>query len=434
LARSAIRHCLVFPNAKAGIFRAFLASLKKSTLLTILELIHPSWLEDWSNTDLVARFVNGSTMSFIGADAPDKLGSIELSFAGIDEASEVSEESVTMIQGRLSAPLVRPPNYEELPENLKEYVDETIDLRQTFLACNPKSTSHILYSNFFKSPKPGHKVYTSNSIANTNLPVNYLIQNLAAYVRGNQSLEWVKEQIYLIRSGERDPNGLHLKPYLTPIGQRNLLGLWVALEGAIYDLDEARHLLDEVPKDWVSQDTFYCGVDYGFHNPRISLFQEFKRLSNGLHETCYAVVDYWGKPNSTGDDLINALEVFQEKYEWKQVYLPHDQPGIFKSARVKFGASKLKKAKTAVFSGISKVSNFINRDRIVWLKRPGYEVSWDEHTGYEWKKDREGNFLDEPVKKDDHYPDTVRYFIYTRHYKELLAEVEKEHGYETYTG
>lgn len=432
LARSAIRHCLVFPNAKVGIFRAFLASLKKSTLLTILELIHPTWLADWSNTDLVARFINGSTISFIGADTPDKLGSIELSMACIDEASEVSEESVTMVQGRLSAPLVLPPNFDSLPEHLQEYARKTIEIRQTFLACNPKSTSHVLYQKFFKDPKPGHKAYVSNSIANTNLPVNYLVQNLSAYVKDNKSLDWVKEQILKIRAGEADPDGLHLLPYLTPIGQRNMIGKWVALEGAIYDLDESRHLLESAPSDWVPTGKHICGVDFGFHNPRISVLKEYTRIINNIQEKCYAVVDYWKDTNSTGDDLIAALDKYQEIYNWSQTFLPHDQPGIYKKARAKFGASKLRKAKTSVFSGISTVSSFINRDRLVFLKKPGHELCWDEFTGYEWKKDKNGDFLDEPVKKNDHFPDSVRYALYTLHYKEFGAIVEEPTGYEDF--
>lgn len=432
LARAAIRHCLVFPSAKVGIFRAYLASLKKSTLLTVLELIHPSWIESWSNTELIARFVNGSTLSFIGADRPDKLGSIELSFAGIDEASEVSEESLTMVQGRLSAPLYLPNNFNELPENLREYATKTLDLRQTFLACNPKSTSHYLYKIFFDQPKPGHKVYVSNSIANTNLPVNYLIQNLSAYVRDNRSIDWVREQILKIRSGEVDPNGLHLQQYLTPIGERNMLGRWVALEGAIFNIDESRHLLESVPSNWEPTGNTFCGIDFGFHNPRIAVCKQYTKYENRTRLTCYAIIDYWAEQNSTGDDLINSLDGFLDKHNWETTYMPPDQPGIYKSARAKFGASKLKKAKTSVFSGINTVASFLNKDRLVLIKNKGYEKAYSEFTAYEWKKDREGNFLDEPVKKDDHYTDAIRYLIYTRHYKELTTQDPEDHGFESF--
>ncbi len=128
--------------------------------------------------------------------------------------------------------------------------------------------------------------------------------------------------------------------------------------------------------------------------------RQYEEIRSGELLTNYAVVDYWSEPNSTGDDLIKALRVFQDKYEWVHAYLPHDQPGVFKSARTNFGASKLKKAKTSVFSGISTVASFFNRDRLMLIKNKGYELAWNQITGYEWRKTKDGDFLDEPVKKD----------------------------------
>jgi phage terminase large subunit len=418
MARAVVRHALVFSGAKGGVFRAHLTSLKKSTLPTVLELVHPSWVEDWSNTDLVLRLINGSVISFIGADFPDRLGSIELTMAAIDEASEVTEEAITMIQGRLSGKLETPSNLDELPENLREYALGSISVRQVWMACNPKSTSHTLYDRFFKNPRPGHKVYTSNSIANTNLPVNYLVQNLSAYVRSPQSMDWVVEQIELIRKGQRDPNGLHLKEYLTPIGQRNLLGLWVALEGAVYSFDESRHMVDERPVDWLPTGLSYAGVDFGYHNPRAILLEQHR---NSKGDTCYLATRYWQKPESTSDDLIAALREMNPD----KMILPHDRPDIFKLCRAEFGASYLKRAKTQVFDGINTVSRFLNNDWLKFMRAPGYEVCIDEVTGYEWSKTKDGQYLDAPVKAKDHYPDAIRYALHTFHSKDT-GYVEEE--------
>ena len=409
LARAIHRHNLVFQYAKSGVFRAKLASLKKSTLITILELCHPSWVSDWSNTDLVLTYTNGSQLSFVGADFPDRLGSIELTMAAIDEAAEVSEESITMIQGRLSGPLEVPRNYDQLSPHLKAYVDTTLENRQTWLACNPKSKSHPLYPAFFGQPKPGHKAYISNSIANTNLPVSYLTQNLSAYVRDSQPLDWVKEQIDLIRTGQADSNGLHLQPHLTPLGQRNMLGLWVALEGAIFEMDDKKHLLDNVPADWVPTGRYILGGDFGFHNPRIGIVGEY-RVGG---QVAYAVEGYWAGTASTADDYVAAMK----DRDWNIGYLPPDRPDIFKKARQTFGASRVRKAKTSVFPGINTVSTFLNKGHLIFLKRPGWELCWAEFTGYEWKKDGDKNSTDEPVKKDDHWPDAIRYVLHTIHWK-----------------
>jgi len=420
LCRAGIRHILTFQGAKLGVFRAHLASLKKSTLLTFLQLIHPSWVKSWSNTDLVMELINGSKVSFIGADFPDRLGSIELTMALIDEAAEVSEEAITMIQGRLSGHLERPTNYGGLPSNLREYVDATLGIRQTWLACNPKSSNHPLYKTYIKDQKPGHKIYSSNSLANVNLPENYLVQNLAAYVRDGFDIAWVRDQVRAIRSGEAPADGLHLKDYLNPLGQRNLLGLWVALEGAVYNLDEARHLLGKVPEGWLDSGKCFAGVDFGFHNPRVIVAKRYQAPSELGFKTAYAAVDYWRGKEATGEDLLNALRALVDRWAIETLVLPHDRPDLFKLARNEFGSNSLRKAKTNVLSGILTTSEFINSGRLIFLKTTddpeapnNHALAWEEMTGYEWGKDKNGNYQDEPVKKNDHYPDALRYLVHT---------------------
>ena len=425
--RTAIRHAIFFPNAKVGIFRAHLASLRQSTLKTFVELMHPSWVRSWSNTHLHAELVNGSTISFIGADFADRLGSIELTYGFIDEAAELSEESLGMIQGRLSGALEKPPNYDELPQHIREYISETIDVRQVVLACNPKSTTHYLYKRFIEEPQPGHVVYNSNSISNPNLPEVYLLNNLSAYARPGVTRDWVLEQIRAVRSGEANPDGLHMAPHLTPFGQRNLLGLWVALDGAIYDLDEANHVVDEVPQDWGPCLGHFVGGDFGFHNPRLAVFRHHKFVQGGQLTDGYIFVEGWSQKEATGDDMVQAMEKLNEKYDFKYAYLPHDQPGIKKTAKRTLGASKIKNARTEVNAGINVSSRFLNQGRLLFLRSAkDFDLAWGEFTGYLWKQTRDGQTLDEPVKENDHYPDAFRYVIYTRHYKDEARVIAGE--------
>lgn len=344
-ARLALRHATLFPNAKVGIFRRHLASLKKSTLRTCLELCHRSWLlpgsDGWSNTELEAHLINGSTIYFIGCDSPDKLGSIELTFAFIDEASEISEESLGMIQGRLSGQLTYPPNFHTLPQDTQTFIEITKDIRQVYLACNPKSKHHFLYKRFIKDPKPGHISYNSNSVSNPNLPEVYLLNNLSAYAKPGVSQDWILEQIRLIRSGEKPANGLHLQPYLTEFGQRNLLGLWVALEGAIYQLSEDTHLVTKAPSSWGKPTgKLIAGVDFGFHSPRAILLQEYApKLTDayGLpikSKSNYLAIRYWNEAEATDDDLISCLETWDSEYNIHRIYMPHDRPAAKRTANV----------------------------------------------------------------------------------------------------
>ncbi|MEB3323226.1 MAG: terminase large subunit, partial [Synechococcaceae cyanobacterium] len=141
---------------------------------------------------------------------------------------------------------------------------------------------------------------------------------------------------------------------------------------------------------------------------------------------CYAVVRYWAGKEATPDDLIEAMIEADQDYNIEEFYLPHDQPGIAKTARATLSASKVRKAKIQVFAGINMVSRFLNSGRLKLLKRAGHELAWKELSGYRWKEDREGNFLDEPFKQDDHYPDAIRYLIASRHLRDDLIKNEGE--------
>lgn len=421
--RLAIRHALSFPYAKVGVFRQHLASLKRSTLVTVLELLHPSWIKYFSNTQLQLELINGSTITFIGAEFSDRLGSIELTYGFIDEAAELTEESLGMIQGRLSGELKMPQQYyDSLNENYKKYVDNTIDKRQLILACNPKSTNHYLYHRFIENPKPGHVAYTSNSISNNNLPEIYLVNNLSAYTRPGISRDWILENVREIRKGNLDPSGYFLKDYLTPFGQRNLLGEWVALEGSIYNLDDKYHIREP---DWGQPISYYGGIDFGFHNPRIIVAREHKLTSTDSQDikykvaSVYQIVEGWSQKEATPDDLINAMKYLDNKYDIKHFYLPHDQPGITKTAKRSLGGSKVKNAKTDVLPGINLVFRFFNQNRITIRSNCiDKDLIWSELNGYSWKQNRDGTWEDKPIKVNDHYPDALRYLIYSRHYKE----------------
>lgn len=406
LSRLAIRHCRTFQNAKVGVFRQHLASLKRSTLETFLELVHPSWVEHWDNGEYTLRFKNGSTVIFLGCDFPDRLGSIELTHASIDEAHEVTEEALGMITGRLSGKLELSHEFPKLPKGYQEYGLATRDIRQCILACNPKSPIHYLYKRFFKTPLTGHIAYTSNSVQNVNLPDDYLIRNIVSYCREQVSPEWVLRQIEAVRHGDDS----ELARVLTPFGQRNMLGYWVAMEGSIYpQLDDAIHRVYKVPEFPVSG--HYGAVDWGFNNPR---FIVAKLYTNGM----LCIFQYW---NRAGQEPYRMIEIMKEKSDEFGVvkwFLPPDQPGLIRKARQVLGSAKCRVARNDVTSGIDAVARRLGRRSILFLNdhTPEGQLCWDEMTGYQWNEDLQAmnsSFKDIPKKEADHYPDAVRYLVYS---------------------
>lgn len=404
--RMGIRHAVAFPNAQIGVFRQFQASLKQSTMKSLLQLVHPTWIKDWSNSELILTFKNNSTVIFAGLDNPDKIGSLELTMALLDEAHEIDEEGKTMVGGRLSGALAIPKNFESLPPDMQAYIQGTQDNRQMVLAVNPKGKGHYIYKTFIDTPLAGHKAYTSNSLANPNLPPSYLLTQLSQYVRDplQHGEEWLLEQIRQIRTGEADPTGAHLAPFLTVFGQRNLLGLWVSADGAIWPIDPDLHFVTEPLAEY---DGFMAGVDFGYNHPRIVIL---KYTNSGE----YQVVDYWSDTQSTPQDLVEAMVRFEQQYVLDYCWTPHDQPGISRELKLRLeNPQAVKRAKNQVLAGINAVSAMLNQGKLTFLNPP--LLFRNEMTSYEWKPGK-----DEPNKVDDHYCDAIRYACYSHKFKNRI--------------
>lgn len=404
-------------------FRNYLQSLKQSTLRSTLELLPKHLVADWSNVELVATLTNGSTISFIGCDQPDKLGSIELTMAVIDEATEVSEEALTMIAGRLSGHLERPAWYSQMPKHAQQQIDEAIATRTVVLACNPKSPSHYLYKRFFEQPRPGHKVLRFSTLDNENLPLVYLVNLMSVFTKPEYDSDWIRQAVAKIRAKQLHSGSPELIEALTELGQRNLLGIWIAAEGAVYQqFKEDQHVIDLLPEH--KQLTKVIGaVDFGYQNPRVAVLYEYD-------EELLVCVDYWLGQSVEPETLIKEMARLTELHDIDHWYLPHDQPGITKTARRTLGAAKVKNAKNAVLPGIGSVQTRLNKKTLLFLRKPGviYDTCMSELQSYQWTFDKKTNsYLDQPLKVADHFPDAIRYGVYSLDHRKAVDEaVEPE--------
>jgi len=110
-------YCLAFPQIHGAICRSRLTSLKKTTLQTLFEFFrHQGLKEDkhftFNRGDMVITFQNGSKIFFIelynNPSDPDfdRIMSLSLTFAGVDEVSEISENAINKLQTRLSHMLI----------------------------------------------------------------------------------------------------------------------------------------------------------------------------------------------------------------------------------------------------------------------------------------------------------------------------------------
>lgn len=211
LCTKALKLSLDHPKNFGLICRKVRATLTQTTLKTFLDLVCPRELiADYNKTEGLVTLTNGSQTLFGGLDDPLKLGSLNLGYAGIDEAIESNEEDWKMLEGRLRLPGVP---------------------HQIFAVTNPGPPSHYLYRIFFQR-KEG-EVFQASSLENPELPEDYKA-----------------------RLGQFD--GTYY--------QRYVLGRWVGLEGLVYSAFNERVCLIprfEIPKTWL----VYTGHDFGLANP-----------------------------------------------------------------------------------------------------------------------------------------------------------------------
>lgn len=211
LCAKALKLSLDYPGNFGLICRKVRATLNQTTIKTFLELVCPRELiADYNKTEGLIRLTNGSEIMFGGLDDPLKLGSLNLGWAGIDEAIESIEDDWKMIEGRLRLPGVQ---------------------HQIFAATNPGPPSHYLYMMFFEAQRG--EVFQASSLENPELPEDYRA-----------------------RLGEFE--GTYYERYV--------LGRWVGMEGLVYSaFDERACLIPrfEIPKRWL----VHSGHDFGTANP-----------------------------------------------------------------------------------------------------------------------------------------------------------------------
>jgi phage terminase large subunit len=105
LCNESIFHCLKFPGSRVYLARNELASLKKTTLITLMDFLPYSLVKKHNKSDCFIHFKNDSIIFYggLGDDirSIEKLKSMELSMFAIDQAEETTENFFHMLNSRL---------------------------------------------------------------------------------------------------------------------------------------------------------------------------------------------------------------------------------------------------------------------------------------------------------------------------------------------
>jgi phage terminase large subunit-like protein len=211
------------PGIPIGIFRKTANSLAATTERTLLHDVIPSFAIARSNrTERWYELANGSRIWLAGLDPdpvtglPSKIGSMELGWAFVDEAAELTEQDWIMVKGRLSWP--------------------GIGWHQLAAATNPARPTHWLKQRF-TPPSEDHVYLHARTFDNTALPQDYLDEArkmAAGYAKSRYIMgEWVAPTDGALWTpdliGFRDPPKVYPKGIETP----DLARVVVAVDPAV---------------------------------------------------------------------------------------------------------------------------------------------------------------------------------------------------------
>lgn len=369
-----LRECLQYPGT-LGLAGAETTPQLKETLQADFDTLISGYIEaglcTYHGSDRKYTFWNGSQVlmwPLVGSDAKrqrHRIRSLNLGFALIEEVTGIPEATVLEVLGRL-----RRPN----------------GSRRLYASCNPDSPSHYLHDWFIDNPRPGYRLIKSNTYNNPFLPPDYI-----------QALE--------------DSLGPEM-------ASRYLRGEWVNFEGLVYkDFRRDVHVIDPIefrPEDIVAE---YAALDFGGANPHCILW--FVEDTRGY---VYVVGEWYEAqvPLSEMAKQIKSRKKVSGGDYVQPIYRDHDAEDSLTLA-VDHGIRGLIAARKEKMPGIATVQAFLKpvgeglppKLRVFSscksLIREIGRYRWPEGTD---ARDP-GN---EPVKKDDHSLDALRYALHTRYF------------------
>lgn len=288
-----IYRALTYNKSRHGIFRQTRKDLKESiwldTFPKVCSLLHPNFMPELNNQDLVARFPNGSEIWFGYLDDvkhSDNVLGKEFNTVYLNEISEIAFASYTKVLTRLS---------------LKSY-DKNGNLcpNRFFGDCNPSGKWHWGYKTF---------VLKKNAKTNENLnnpeQYGYLLMN----PKDNMA-NLPEDYIQMLES--------------LPEEERNrfLLGIWTdGISGGIYTkeigLAEQEGRIGDVPFD--NQFFVWTFWDIGMDDATAIWFVQF--VGDEIH-----LIDYYENNNQSALHYLEVLKKKQQEcgYKYSKLVLPHD--------------------------------------------------------------------------------------------------------------
>jgi PBSX family phage terminase large subunit len=193
--------------------------------------------------------------------------------------------------------------------------------------------------------------------------------------------------------------------------KRNYLGLWCLAEGAIFDFfDRKIHVIKRPPR---YVDYWIAGIDYGTSNAFACVLVG---ISTGKQDQTgrrmWVEKEYYWDPKKKGRQKTNSefardVQAFLEPYGVSKVYLDPSAEAFQLELR-RLGLHTIH-AYNDVENGIQKMTNEMAQGNLFVCEECVNLIR--EIESYVWDTKAAERGYDEPLKKDDHAVDALRYAI-----------------------
>lgn len=344
-----ILYALTHKNARIGVFRQTLPSLRMTAWLEIREALDNYGIPYKENkSEGVMTFPTGSTISFKGLDDPQKIRSLNLDYIYVEQAEEISKDVFNELESRVRG-----------KASMKDY-------GQILMVITPATKAHWIYKRFHlhkDDPKIEiiHFHYTDNSFV------------------GKEYIEFAEDR----------------KKYDYENYIRLTLGLWQDTGGLIYQNYDI--------KDSARGYEFYTGCcDFGYNNPSCFL------LLGWFDGECYVVDEVYQSHLINHQFIAEVIKCLRKHNltpnNVDTVYCDSAEPdriqefcdyGFNAVGGIKNVNAKIEAVKSCPLHISDKCVNTIR-----------------EIESYTYQKDKDGNDLDKPIKHNDHAMDALGYGVY----------------------
>ncbi len=195
--------------------------------------------------------------------------------------------------------------------------------------------------------------------------------------------------------------------------KRNYLGLWCLAEGAIFDFfDRKIHVVRRPP---AAAEYWIASIDYGTSNPFCCLLIG---VNTGRYTQTGKILwvekEYYWDPKKTGRQKVNSefaedIEQFLEPYNVKNIYIDPSAEAFQLELRKR--GMHVVHANNDVKNGIQTLSTEMKKGNLFICEECTNTIR--EIESYVWDPKSSKIGIDEPLKKDDHSTDALRYALHT---------------------